>query len=326
MRAEGVRRAASGHEDTGCVAMPAGEAAADRPAQTRRAAPASHNRAMQLRFTKMHGAGNDVIVLDATRAPIHLTAAQIGWLVDRRYGVGADQILVVGPPDAWDVDFSYRIYNGSGEEVEHCGNGARCFMRYLLATGMTDRREIRVSTLNRRLRLTVQDDGDIAVDMGAPELDPARVPFSTAGSPSRRVGEATVWSLVAEGASVEFVVASMGNPHAVIRVPDVDAAPVATLGAAIERHAAFPRRVNVGFVQVVDRGHVRLRVYERGVGETLACGTGACAAVVACVLRGEVDRRVQVDARGGRLGIAWQGDSVVMTGPATIVFQGEITL
>jgi diaminopimelate epimerase len=286
---------------------------------------------MRLRFTKMQGAGNDFVVLDATAAPLALSRAQLQRLGDRRYGVGADQILVVEPPDADDVDFRYRIFNGaSGDEVEHCGNGARCFVRYVREHGLTDRRTVRVQTANRRLELHWHDDGQVTVDMGRPEFDPARVPFDTTGLQPLREGSFEVWPLVDVGDAHGVVVAvlSMGNPHAVLVVADVDSAPVAVLGPRIEHHARFPQRVNVGFVQVLARDAVRLRVHERDAGETLACGTGACAAVVAGIRLGRLDRRVAVQARGGTLHIDWPADdaSVRMTGPAETVYEGEIEL
>jgi diaminopimelate epimerase len=292
---------------------------------------------MTLRFTKMQGAGNDFIVLDATRAPIAMPPERARALADRRFGIGADQILVVGPAPTPEVDFGYRIYNSSGEEVEHCGNGARCFLRYVLAKGLARSPVVRVQTMNRVLELCEQPDGRVRVDMGAPEFAPARVPFDAAGLVPRHEGGLQWWALeLAPGvAPVEVAVLSMGNPHAVMRVADVDTAPVLQLGPLIERHARFPARVNAGFLQVVSRSHVRLRVYERGAGETLACGTGACAAVVAGIRLGWLDPAVDVDTRGGRLTIEWAGGagtpealraSVLMSGPAAFVFEGETEL
>jgi diaminopimelate epimerase len=291
----------------------------------------------RLRFTKMHGAGNDFVVLDATRAPLALTPEQLRRLGDRRYGVGADQILVVAPPPEGDasVDFSYRIFNNTGDEVEHCGNGARCFARYVREHGLSDAETIRVATMNNRLELRVQPDGRVTVDMNVPRFEPASLPFDTTGLVPRPVGGYELWPLAVEAAdgislhTVEAAIVSMGNPHAVMRVDDVDVAPVATLGPRIEHHFRFPRRVNAGFLQVVSRSHVRLRVFERDAGETLACGTGACAAVVAGIRLGWLDTRVDVDARGGRLTIEWAGgpdDRVWMTGPAATVYEGEIAL
>jgi len=285
---------------------------------------------MTLRFTKMQGAGNDFIVLDATRAPIAMPPERARALADRRFGIGADQILVVGPAPTPEVDFGYRIYNSSGEEVEHCGNGARCFLRYVLAKGLARSPVVRVQTMNRVLELCERPDGRVRVDMGAPEFAPARVPFDAAGLVPRHEGGLQWWALeLAPGvAPVEVAVLSMGNPHAVMRVADVDTAPVLQLGPLIERHARFPARVNAGFLQVVSRSHVRLRVYERGAGETLACGTGACAAAVAGIRQGWLQSPVSVHTRGGDLIIAWAGgnQSVYMTGPATPVFEGEIEL
>ena len=284
---------------------------------------------MRQRFTKMHGAGNDFVVLDATRAPLSLTPAQVQRLGDRRFGVGADQILVVEPSATPGVDFRYRIYNNSGDEVEHCGNGARCFVRYVHERGLTDKRSVRVETVNNLLELQLRDDGRVTVDMNRPLFGHADIPFNPRGLPPRAEGGFELWPLpLPGGRQVEVAVLSMGNPHAVQRVEDVDSAPVLTDGPLVEVHACFPRKVNAGFLQVLQRDHVRLRVYERGAGETLACGTGACAAVVAGIRLGWLDRRVEVDARGGRLLIEWLADEapVLMTGPAETVFEGEIEL
>ncbi|HEX7640010.1 MAG TPA: diaminopimelate epimerase [Burkholderiaceae bacterium] len=286
----------------------------------------------RVRFTKMQGAGNDFVVLDATHTPLALDRDALRRLGDRRFGVGADQILVVGPAAAPGMDFSYRIFNNTGDEVEHCGNGARCFARYVRERGLIDRDVIRVETVNNRLELRIEGDGRVRVDMSAPRLDPAQLPFDTAGLSPRRVGDFALWPLglaMPDGGEVEVAAVSMGNPHAVLRVEDVDTFPVAALGPRIEAHPRFPRKVNAGFLQVVSRGHVRLRVFERDAGETLACGTGACAAVVAGIRLGWLDGRVDVDARGGRLTVEWAGgagDSVFLTGPATTVFEGEIAL
>ena len=284
---------------------------------------------MRLPFTKMQGAGNDFVVLDATRAPIELTLAQVQRLGDRRFGVGADQILVVEPAATPGVDFGYRIYNGfSGDEVEHCGNGARCFVRYVREHGLTDKTTLRVETVNNLLELRWQADGRVTVDMNAPTFDLARAPFDGAGLVPRRLNGFELWPLDVEGTQIEVAVLSMGNPHAVLRVDDVDAAPVETLGPAIEGHARFPRRVNAGFMQVLSPSEIALRVYERGAGETLACGTGACAAVVAGIRLGWLDAQVDVRTRGGRLSVEWQGlgHPVLMTGPAETVFEGAIEL
>jgi diaminopimelate epimerase len=284
---------------------------------------------MRLRFTKMQGAGNDFVVLDATRAPIELTLAQVQRLGDRRFGVGADQILVVEKTETPGVDFRYRIFNGfSGDEVEHCGNGARCFVRYVREHGLTDKTTVRVETVNKLLELRWQPDGRVTVDMHAPVFDLAQLPFDGAGLTPRSVNGFELWPLDVAGIRVELTLLSMGNPHAVLRVEDVDAAPLSSLGPAIEGHARFPRRVNVGFMQILSPREIALRVYERGAGETLACGTGACAAVVAGIRLGWLGARVDVNTRGGRLGIEWQGGAspVLMTGPAETVYEGEIEL
>ena len=284
---------------------------------------------MRLRFTKMQGAGNDFVVLDATREPLALDRARLQRLGDRRFGVGADQVLVVERSTTPGVDFRYRIFNGaSGEEVEHCGNGARCFVRYVVDHGLADKTTLRVETVNNRLELRLGADGRVTVDMNRPIFEPARVPFDATGLVPREVHGFALWPLDVDGRVVEAAVLSMGNPHAVVRVDDVDTAPVTALGPRLEHHPRFPRRVNAGFVQVVDRGHVRLRVWERDAGETLACGTGACAAVVAGIRLGWLDARVDVDTRGGRLTIEWAGGNapVLMTGPAETVFEGEIEL
>lgn len=281
---------------------------------------------MRLRFTKMHGAGNDFVVLDATGAPLALSREQIRRLGDRRLGVGADQILVIERSTTPGVDFRYRIFNNTGDEVEQCGNGSRCFVRYVVDHGLTDKTTIRVETVNNLLELSLAADGRVRVDMNRPVFDLARVPFDASGLTPRLVNGFELWPLADAG--VEVAVLSMGNPHAVMRVADVDSAPVATVGPRVESHARFPRRVNAGFLQVLSRGEVRLRVYERDAGETLACGTGACAAVVAGIRLGWLHRRVEVHARGGDLLIEWPDDSasVLMTGPAVTVFEGEIEL
>lgn len=276
---------------------------------------------MKLAFTKMHGLGNDFVVVDATSQPVELTRGQVRRMADRHLGVGFDQLLQVERPRQPDTDFYYRIYNADGDEVEQCGNGARCFVRYVHERGLTTKREIRVGTRAGIIVPRLEADGEVTVDMGKPEFEPARIPFIAAA-------RAPTYSLEVAGERCEISALSMGNPHAVQIVADVEGAPVATQGPLIERHARFPARVNAGYVQVLDRGHARLRVYERGAGETLACGTGACAAVVAGITRGLLDARVRVDTRGGALTIAWQGEGspVMMTGPAATVFRGEIDL
>ena len=288
---------------------------------------------MKLSFTKMHGAGNDFVVLDATRAPIELSTEQWQRLGDRRLGVGADQILLVEPGRAPGVDFSYRIFNNTGDEVEHCGNGARCFLRFAHQRGLTSKRSVRVATMNNLLELRLQDDGRVSVDMNRPIFDLAQVPFDAHGLLARREGGMELWPLEldvggAGKAQVEVAVLSMGNPHAVQRVEDVATAPVAQWGPLVESHPRFARQVNAGFMQVLSRDRIALRVHERGAGETLACGTGACAAVVAGIRLGWLDRSVDVQAHGGLLSVEWPADdaSVRMTGPAETVFEGEIEL
>ena len=289
---------------------------------------------MNLRFTKMQGAGNDFVVIDATRSPLALSAAQARHLGDRRFGVGADQILIVEAAPSPAVDFRYRIFNSSGEEVEHCGNGARCFLRFVRAKGLTTQRMVRVQTMNRVLELREGDDGRVTVDMGGPFFKPEQVPFDPTGLEPRPGGlpDFPLWPLaLPAGGTVDVAVLSMGNPHAVQRVSDVDTAPVGTVGPQVERHARFPQRVNAGFLQVLSRREVRLRVFERGAGETLACGTGACAAVVAGIRLGWLDACVDVKTLGGRLTIEWAGAQrldapVLMTGSAEFVFEGEIEL
>jgi diaminopimelate epimerase len=285
---------------------------------------------MRIRFTKMQGAGNDFVVLDETRGTLGLTEAQYRFLADRHFGVGADQILTVRPSPAEGIDFQYVIHNADGGEVEQCGNGARCFMRFVREQGLTPKDTVRVQTLSGVIEPRMGADGRVTVDMGAPIFDTARVPFDIAGLDPQAEGSWHTWHLAlgthAGSAIVPVAVLSMGNPHAVQVVDNVDTAPVATQGPAIEHHPRFPQRVNAGFMQVVDRTHVRLRVYERGAGETLACGTGACAAVVAGIRLGLLDARVDVETRGGLLTIAWAGDAepVLMTGPAVTVFEGDI--
>ena len=284
---------------------------------------------MRLKFTKMQGAGNDFVVLDATQGPIDLSREQMRRLGDRRFGVGADQILLVEPPRSADVDFRYRIFNNTGDEVEHCGNGARCFVRFVHDRGLTAKRTVTVDTVNNRLVLHLQADGRVTVDMNRPIFDLARVPFDASGLVPRSEGGFDLWPLdMGEGRRLDVAVLSMGNPHAVHRVADVREAPVAELGPRVEQHARFPRKVNAGFMQVVARNQIALRVYERDAGETLACGTGACAAVVAGIRLGWLDRQVDVQARGGLLTVEWPDDdaNVLMTGPAETVFEGEIEL
>mgnify|MGYP002423927767 FL=1 len=288
---------------------------------------------MQIRFTKMQGAGNDFVVLDETRERLGLTPAQYRFLADRHFGVGADQILTVRPSPAEGIDFEYLIHNADGGQVQQCGNGARCFARYVRDKGLTAKDRIRVQTMAGVIAPELTADGRVTVDMGRPVLAPARLPFDTAGLVPVPQGSVQKWPLALDGkapqATVMIVAVSMGNPHAVQLVDDVDSAPVARTGPLIEGHPRFPQRVNAGYLQVVGRTEVRLRVYERGAGETLACGTGACAAVVAGIGLGLLDARVDVHTRGGLLTIAWAGgldDPVFMTGPATTVFEGQIDI
>ena len=287
---------------------------------------------MRIRFTKMQGAGNDFVVLDETRARLNLSAAQYRQLADRHFGVGADQILSVRPSPAPGIDFEYVIHNGDGGEVEQCGNGARCFARYVADKGLAQGERIRVQTLAGVIEPRLGADGRVTVDMGRPVFALADVPFVAAGLSPHRDGGWEKWHLAlgthAESDIVAVAVLSMGNPHAVQEVADVDRAPVATQGPLIEHHSRFPRRVNAGFMQVQERGRIKLRVWERGAGETLACGTGACAAVVAGIRLGRLDSKVDVQTRGGLLTIEWAGGDapVFMTGPAVTVFEGEIEL
>jgi diaminopimelate epimerase len=276
---------------------------------------------MRLKFTKMHGLGNDFVVLDATAQPLSLDPRQLRLIADRHFGIGCDQILQVETPRQPNTDFYYRIFNADGGEVEQCGNGARCFVRYVHDKGLTTKTAIRVGTLGGVIVPRLEADGQVTVDMGVPEFEPPKIPFDA----SKR---ALTYTLGVNTKSIEISALSMGNPHAVQIVSSVDEAPVTTQGPLIERHARFPQRVNAGYMEVVDRGHIRLRVYERGAGETLACGTGACAAVVAGIMRGVLDSRVRVTTRGGDLVISWAGEGrpVLMTGPAATVFEGEIEI
>lgn len=285
---------------------------------------------MHIRFTKMQGAGNDFIVLDETRGRLGLSTAQYRWLADRHFGIGADQILSVRAASQPEVDFEYVIHNADGGEVEHCGNGARCFVRFVREQGLTDKTSVRVKVHGGILELKELSDGQVRVDMGAPVFEVPRIPFDPAQAtrmPRPDVGWET-WRLqLSDGSTPEVAVVSMGNPHAVQRVDDVETFPVLAQGPLIENHPAFPKRVNAGFMQIVSRSQIKLRVFERGAGETLACGTGACAAVVAGIRQGWLDARVDVQALGGMLTIEWAGQAdspVLMTGPATSVFEGSI--
>jgi len=276
---------------------------------------------MRLQFTKMQGLGNDFVVFDAIRQKVHLTPAQLQAIADRHFGIGCDQILLVETASQPDVDFRYRIFNADGGEVQQCGNGARCFVRFVHDQGLTSKTAIRVETASGIIEPRLEADGQVTVDMGPPRCVPAQIPF-------RAEAEALTYPLELAAGTVEISAVSMGNPHAVTLVEDVDTAPVAVLGPQIEAHARFPERVNAGFLQINDRAHVRLRVFERGAGETLACGTGACAAVVAGIRLGRLDATVEVQTRGGALTIRWAGPghSVFMTGPAVSVFTGEIEI
>jgi diaminopimelate epimerase len=311
---------------------------------------------MKVKFTKMQGAGNDFVVLDETRGRLNLNVAQYQFLANRHFGVGADQILSVraAPEGSKDIDFSYVIHNNDGSEVEHCGNGARCFVRFVRDQGLTTKDVIKVQTMNRVLELCATPDGQVTVNMGAPQFEASSLPFVPAGLALQQKGLAMVYSLdlhenmpinasnmplagvfTASAAIknvvnnvVKIAIVSMGNPHAVQLVDDVDTAAIEQIGPLVAKHARFPRGVNAGFMQIVSRGLVKLRVYERGAGETLACGTGACAAVVAGIQQGLLDSRVNVETHGGLLQIDWAGGDapVMMTGPATKVFESEIEI
>ncbi len=286
---------------------------------------------MRLRFTKMHGAGNDFVVIDATRQALALSPSQVRFLGDRHRGVGADQILLVEPSRTPGVDFSYRIFNNSGDEVEHCGNGARCFLQFVREQGLTTQDRVRVQTVNRVLELWWDDHGQVSVDMGTPQFEPREVPFDDHGLIPRMESTLPWWTLqLPDGEHAQVAVVSMGNPHAVLRVSDVESAPVATWGPWIEHHPRFARRVNVGFLQVVSPSLARLRVFERGAGETLACGTGACAAAAVGRRAGWLNSPVDIQTLGGCLSIDWPlvpaTSAMRMSGPAQTVFQGEIEL
>jgi diaminopimelate epimerase len=276
---------------------------------------------MQVNFTKMHGLGNDFIVIDAISQSVSLTPQQVQQLADRHFGIGCDQLLLVEAASTAGADFRYRIYNADGGEVQQCGNGARCFMKFVRDQGLTDKSRLQVETLGGLLQLIQQADGQISVDMGVPRLDPADIPFI---APTR----AHAYALDVLDRRFEIAAISMGNPHAVLRVDDIKTAPVASIGAAIEAHPRFPERTNVGFMEIVNDDCIRLRVFERGAGETLACGSGACAAVVAGRLWEGLSESVKVVLNGGELVVSWAGEGqpVLMTGPATTVYQGRIEL
>jgi diaminopimelate epimerase len=276
---------------------------------------------MLLKFTKMHGAGNDFVVIDLISQRYKLRSRDIRLLADRHFGVGCDQVLVVEPPGRPEVDFRYRIYNADGSEVEQCGNGARCFARFVRDKQLTSKRIIRVETAGGIIELRMRDQQQVEVDMGAPVFEPERIPL-------RAAARAASYTVTLDGRELELGALSMGNPHAILRVEDVKQAAVDSLGPALERHLDFPQRVNVGFMEVVSEREIRLRVFERGVGETLACGTGACAAVVYGISRGWLQGVVTVQLPGGKLEIAWAGAGhpVVMTGPTAVVFEGSIRI
>ncbi|MBB2897367.1 diaminopimelate epimerase [Pseudomonas sp. AS2.8] len=274
---------------------------------------------MQLRFTKMHGLGNDFMVLDLISQHAHIQPKHVRLWGDRKTGVGFDQLLIVETPSTPDVDFRYRIFNADGSEVEQCGNGARCFARFVFDKRLTVKKQIRVETRGGIIELLLKGDGQVRVDMGAPRLQAAEIPF---------IAEAETLShaVQVEGETVELAVVSMGNPHGVLRVADVDQAPVLTLGPKLECHPRFPQKANIGFLQIIDAQRARLRVWERGVGETRACGTGACAAAVAGIRQGWLKSPVSIELPGGLLNIEWDGvgQPVLMTGPATRVYEGQV--
>ncbi|WP_313623672.1 diaminopimelate epimerase [Achromobacter sp.] len=289
------------------------------------------NPVMNWNFTKMHGAGNDFVVLDGVRQTIEMTPERARALGDRHFGIGADQILLVERATRPDADFRYRIFNSDGSEVEHCGNGARCFVRFVHEQGLSDRNPLRAEIATGILVLDEGDDEQVTVEMGSTRFDPAALPFDTAGLASRTQGQDTLWDLILDAPAglpntVAVSAVAISNPHAVQVVDNVDTAPVAVLGPLIETHPRFARRVNAGFMQVVDRHNIRLRVFERGVGETLACGTGACAAVAAGIRRGLLESPVRVQTRGGVLTVAWNGEQLRMTGPAESVFTGQVDI
>lgn len=282
---------------------------------------------MLLRFTKMHGLGNDFMLLDLISQGVHIRPEQIRELADRRRGIGFDQLLIVEPPGSPDADFRYRIFNADGSEAEQCGNGARCFLRFVRDRGLTTKTEIKLETNTGMIECRLERDGNITVNMGPPVLHPPSIPF-IAETPQIVYDLQVKSPLCNTQEQVSIAAVSMGNPHAVLTVNDVESAPVTQLGPLIEAHERFPQRVNVGFMQVVDREHINLRVFERGVGETRACGTGACAAMVAGRLQGLLDARVEVNLPGGNLILAWEGDNapVYMTGPACRVYEGRLQI
>ena len=276
---------------------------------------------MEIEFTKMHGLGNDFVVIDAINQDISLNEKQVQLIGDRHFGIGCDQLLLVEKSDSADADFRYRIYNPDGKESEQCGNGARCFAQFLHDQGLTDKTEIPVLAGEGRIVLYLQNNGDVTVDMGLPILDPKDIPFHADQIQAS-------YDIDFAGEKISFSAVSMGNPHAVIMVDDVTTADVERIAKLLQNHHCFPNSVNVGFIQIVDSTHIKLRVYERGIGETLACGSGSCAAVVAGIIQGLLDETVEVQLQGGNLSIHWEGDEypVMMTGSTTTVFKGKITL
>ncbi len=276
---------------------------------------------MKIRFTKMHGLGNDFVVIDNTEQRAYLTSEHMHFIADRHFGVGCDQILLIEPPDSEAVDFVYRIFNADGSEVGQCGNGARCFARYVHDRGLTSKKNLTVKTASGIIKLTIAEHGEVSVNMGTPEFSPDKIPIAAQT-------QQNLYTLDIGGQSVRFGAVSMGNPHAVLRVDELDKAPVAALGAQLETHPFFPERANIGFMQIINRQRIRLRVFERGAGETLACGTGACAAMVIAHQQNLVDNSVRLSLPGGDLSIVWPGGHapVVMTGPTSYVFDGQITL
>jgi diaminopimelate epimerase len=276
---------------------------------------------MNIAFTKMHGLGNDFVVIDAISQAISLTTEQVRFIADRHFGIGCDQVLLLESPESGEADFRYRIFNADGGEVEQCGNGARCFARFAREKGLSDKDRIQVETLSGIIQLEINEDGWVTVDMGTPWLEPDQIPFVAEH-------QSSLYTIKAGEEEIQISAVSMGNPHAVLVVDSVADAPVATLGPLIEQHERFPKRANAGFMEIVDRAHIRLRVYERGAGETLACGSGACAAVVSGQMRELLDERVHVELPGGELVVDWsgQGQPVFLTGPATTVFEGSIEL
>jgi diaminopimelate epimerase len=276
---------------------------------------------MWLKFNKMHGLGNDFIVIDSVTSKINLSPAQIRKLADRHFGIGFDQLLIIDAPSSPDVDFNYRIFNSDGSEVEQCGNGARCFAKYVHDRKLSARNPIRVQTLSGRYEIGINADNTYSVDMGVPEFSPSQIPFTAEN-------EQATYTLEVDGQSLEMSVLSMGNPHAVLVVDDTETAPVNSLGPILESHPSFPNRANIGFMQLLGRNEINLRVYERGAGETLACGSGACAAVVAGIRLGKLDNEVNVNLPGGSLKIYWpgEGQSVILSGPAKTVFHGQVRI